>query len=1131
MASDQAQLPVDAAARSQALAIDGSFIVQAPAGSGKTELLIQRILALLAVVSAPEEILAITFTRKAAAEMRKRLLDALEQARDDAPPAEAHAMETRRRARLVLARDRERGWALLDHPARLQVLTIDSFCAALVRRMPWLSRFGEMPAIAEDAGELYREAAERLCLRVEGRGPEGAALQRLLDHLDNRLPLLRDLLVAMLGRRDQWLRHLPAGGTAAARAALERALEDYVRQALSHAATALGPARLQEAMLLGRWAGANLQETAGADNILAPLLERTVPPGTAAGDLPAWQAIAGLLLTGQGTLRSPRGITVALGFPPGRGTPEAEMKRRMAALLEGLADDHVCIERLQSLRALPVPVYTDRQWSVLAALIELLPLAVAELRATFRRRGRIDFAEIAHGALTALGDELAPTELLLQLDSRLRHILVDEFQDTSRVQYDLLTTLTAGWERDDGRTLFLVGDPMQSIYRFREAEVGLYLRARSAGIGTIRLTPLVLASNFRSQSRLVEWCNRHFRELFPAAEDAVRGAVPFAPAEAVRPPLAPPPVTATCFAPRDDRAEAAMVVDLIRRLREERPGDTVAVLVRARPHLALIVPALKAAGLRFSAQEIDPLSERPAIQDLLALTRALLHPADRVAWLAILRAPWCGLSLDDLLLLVADRPEATIPECLAAVREPRGLFAGLSADGLQRLERVAPILAAAAERKGRLPLRRLVESTWLSLGGPAGLAGNDLADVDRFLALLEELDEGGDLVRLDALEQRLAGLFAAPDAQAGEELQLMPIHKAKGLEFDAVILPGLGRTVGRSEPSLLLWQEDPDHGLLLAPIPAAGSDQPEAGYQALAGIHRDKDDLELLRLFYVAATRARCSLHLFGHTTLDREGRPATPAAGSLLHAVWKTLAAELSFPAGGPVGDQVPPPPPPGIRRLPADWKTPVLAASLPVTRPGGRRASAHAGLEAAGFSLSLRTEEGRIVGTVVHGCLERIARDGLEKWPLERLAVVQGELLAELAGGGVPLARANACLTQVMKALAQILRSERGRWILAPHREGDCELAITGVIDGMPVHAVIDRTFVDEAQVRWVIDYKTSAPREGESVDGFIERESERYRAQLEDYRALMMLQQPHVPIRTALYFPMFDGWCEVE
>ncbi len=111
----------------------------------------------------------------------------------------------------------------------------------------------------------------------------------------------------------------------------------------------------------------------------------------------------------------------------------------------------------------------------------------------------------------------APEDLALALGQRIRHILVDEFQDTSYTQFELLEKLTAGWEPGDGRTLFLVGDPMQSIYRFRQADVSLFLKARLEGIGAIRLEPLTLSVNFRSRPEIVEWVNRTFR-IDPAGE-------------------------------------------------------------------------------------------------------------------------------------------------------------------------------------------------------------------------------------------------------------------------------------------------------------------------------------------------------------------------------------------------------------------------------------------------------------------------------------------------------------------------------------------------------------------------------------------------------------------------------------
>src|SRR4051812_10567680 len=183
-------LVADAADRERALDPRRSFIVQAPAGSGKTELLVQRYLRLLATVERPEEILAITFTRKAAAEMKGRVLNGLPSVLEEG--------------------------AIADIAPRLRVQTIDALCAALTRQMPVTARFGAQPEIVQDARELYQEAARRT-LALE---PANSPAEHLLTHLDNNLDTARELLAAMLARRDQWLRKT---GRAPSRAELEAA--------------------------------------------------------------------------------------------------------------------------------------------------------------------------------------------------------------------------------------------------------------------------------------------------------------------------------------------------------------------------------------------------------------------------------------------------------------------------------------------------------------------------------------------------------------------------------------------------------------------------------------------------------------------------------------------------------------------------------------------------------------------------------------------------------------------------------------------------------------------------------------------------------------------------------------------
>jgi len=847
---------IDLDERRAALRPEASFLVQAPAGSGKTELLIQRYLRLLAVVEAPEEIVAITFTRKAAAEMRGRIINALERVSAEAAPADAAARQTFDLAAAAMARNRERGWRLEDSPGRLRIQTIDSLCGALTRQMPVLSRLGAQPEIVEEPRKLYEQAAADTLADLEGGSGWSEVIAVLLAHLDNDLPRVRTMVAGMLERRDQWLRHLEGG---IRRDELEAALRHAVESTLAAAAAALPRALVQELIELLEYAAANLERAGSAAAVTACRGLADLPPAQARS-LGAWRGITELLLTQKGDWR--KQADVRLGFPAaskGNGDAEAcrAMKERYKALLVRLGEEPQLLRQLQEIRDLPPPAYSEPDWLVVQALCELLKLADDKLRMLFAERNQIDFTGISRAAVQALGAEEAPTDLALCLDYRIAHILVDEFQDISVTQYTLLQRLTAGWSPGDGRSLFLVGDPMQSIYRFREAEVGLFLNTlEQQRLEQVAITPLNISVNFRSRSGIVDWVNEVFAQVLPATADTGRGAVSYTSAVAYHDHPETDAVTVYPLLGRDEEREAELVLDLIRNSRQSAPAGSIAVLVRGRSHLRAIVPRLKQAGLRFRAVDIEPLGTRPAIQDLMALTRALHQLHDRVAWLALLRAPWCGLTLAELLHLTGEAPSLTVWECL----QDEARLAALGEESRRRLLALREVLAVTLARRQRLSLSRWVESAWLRLGGPATLQdATDLENAATYFQLLDRFDDGGDLRDRDGFLAQLGDLYAAPDVEADGTLQIMTIHKAKGLEFDTVILPGLDRGSRSDENRLLRWAENPhrDHqDLLLAPVQEAG-DQASPVYEYLKRLEKEKQYFEDGRLLYVAATRAR----------------------------------------------------------------------------------------------------------------------------------------------------------------------------------------------------------------------------------------------------------------------------------
>ncbi len=1118
---------VDAAQRLQALEPNGSFIVQAPAGSGKTGLITQRFLVLLARVNSPEEIIAITFTRKAAAEMRDRLLSALRLATKPLPvDADPYLKQTRDLACIALERDAELNWQLLTNPARLRIQTIDSLCASLTRQLPIMARFGAQPAIADDPDSLYREAAQQTLADLERGEAWSPAIEHLLAHLDNNLAVAESMLVQMLAKRDQWLRHL-----------VSLSSEDERRELLQLALQGVIDATLQRAQQL--FPAAHISELCGVMNFAANHVndDHAMACCRELSDLPdedvaQWQGVIELLLKQDGEWRSnAKGVTAKQGFPAPSSTKdksEAQLfTRKKTALVEltGLLSEVPDLQQaLNDIRSLPGPNYSDDQWQIVEAMCELLLVAAAHLRVVFGSRGQVDFSEIQQSALQALGEEDNPTDLALALDYRIQHLLVDEFQDTSFGQYRLLQRLTAGWQRGDGRTLFLVGDPMQSIYRFREAEVGLYLRARHEGIGEIALTPLTLSVNFRSKAGIVEWVNQSFAQVFPQQEDATVGAVSYSDSVAFHDHAQDQNGAAVqihAALSHDIEGEAKQLVQLVGEALQQNPNGTVAVLVRARSHLVMVVAALKCAGLRYRAIEIEALGHRPVVQDLYALTRALLHPADRVAWLALLRAPWCGLSLADLAALTNAPRRAVVWELMQDV-------ASLSVTGQQRLQQLRVVLAQALQSRGRHRLRRWIESVWVQLGGPACVENaTDLEDAEVFFNLLDKLDSASGLDELKQLDESLAQLYALPDVDADERIQVMTIHKSKGLEFDTVILPGLGRKAPPGDSPMLVWQERWSEGgseLLLAPVRATGEEH-DAIYRYVQKIAAQKGEYETGRVLYVAATRAKRRLHLLGHTTLSEEDELREPQKSSLLRLLWPVVQPHFSElqrveSSSQPV-ELVLPTAAPVLRRLVCDWQRPSPTAAVTVINQ-----VTAGGDEPLDPDYLWASDSARHIGTVVHELLQRIGEEGMGQWSAVRIESLCPYYQIALSRLGVVIDELPTAVLRVEQALLQTLGDKRGRWLFDDsHQENRCEYAVSGLLNDQVVRSVIDRTFVDAEGRRWIVDYKT-ASHEGDDLDNFIAAEALRYRPQLERYAQMMALEDER-PIELGLYFPLLKKW----
>jgi ATP-dependent helicase/nuclease subunit A len=1189
--------PPDQDQRELALDPTCSAMVQAPAGSGKTDLLTRRFLRLLGEVNDPSEIVAITFTRAAAAEMRNRILAELEMAAAE-PAANSGEFSMEALAARALERSRRLDWKLLELSSQLRISTIDSFCAEIAARQPLLSRLGSGLRISESPDEIYRRAARATLMQL-GADTRAAnpdltdAIERLLEWRDNNWSEIESHLVAMLAQRDRWMQDFVLDRDPdweSLRERLERPFARAVSAGIEHLVRILRtvPGACAEAHELARFACA--QSGNARNRELAELADLPLGPFANHEEMEelrhVFLCLADLFLTGDNKLR--RRFDVSVGFPPDR----KREKQRILVLTQMLADVPGLESALASIRDLPPARYTDDEWSIVRAAFTLLHHAAGHLQVAFAEAGVADFVEVAQAARRVLQDEhRQPTEAAWQISDGIRHLLVDEFQDTSRRQHQLLSALVSEWPDPTGRTLFVVGDPMQSIYFFRQADPELFARVQSIGLELADgerhlLRGVRLTANFRTAPELVAALNGtfgasfanddgsgiHFDSVEPARLQASSNGVPlelhidFA-AELPRSRRDDPDSEQDRQDVAEERKQSTAeqldeMVSLIQlhharaiEARERGGRYRIAVLGRTRASLTPIAQALRQASVPFRAVELEPLAMRPEILDALALVRALYFAQDRAAWLGVLRAPWCGLSLQDLNTLCGAEARRPVPELL---RERLHL---LSSDGRAAAARLIQALDALPSLRSALPLSSLgtsIEQVWVSLGGPACVDAQARGNLDLLWQCLDRLPSGEPDLLGRQLHAALQKLSAQPDPNANGDcgVQLMTIHKSKGLEFEVVIVPDLHAGSRKTTNTMLSWLErglaeaDDTNEItefLIAPFQPKGVER-SAAKKWVDDERRKRERQEMRRIFYVAATRAREELHLFTRAEYKGDGELCKPPE-SLLEVAWPAFEPEIrrrfaewrshrqeaeieKIAAGGNNLVEMPGSArPASIRRLPPGYQ-PTLRVPAPA-RFSGNRASPL-------FLRHLGGMESRALGTAVHTFLEEAAhRRASSSWEDTRAAlpVLLPRLVSHARASGMDHHSAEQIVGRAVDIALSATREPAGAWILSPHPDAASESRWTGVVNGA-IHTVqVDRVFragpapqSEGENVWWIIDYK-SAHSDVRDLAEALPHLRELFAPQLEIYAEVLRgLHGREIEIRAGLYYPRlpaFDWW----
>ena len=1011
------QQPSDHQVRKKALG-QGSFIVQAPAGSGKTSLLVKRFLNRLLEVKSPKEVLALTFTNKAAAEMAQRLKEALEGKSED--------NEIKKIVEKISKHALKNKWdeGYID---TLMVMTIDKLALRLIKQTPILSSSGVNFLTDEDPDDLYRETIRETIT-------SNAENHLLFKYFDYDYHKLTEQLLALISKRDQWL-PIVSGLLRSNDKNIEEIYGTYYTNELNI---------WVEEKIKPNFTNEDLKELEIIVSYLADNknIDRKDKLRSSI-NYEFWFYIRDLILTKSGK-QIRKKIDTSGGFPA--TNVGKEIKERLLKLIKlknnkfNILIDFFNVTYHKNI----VDIYP-----LITPFCLLLIDMVTRLNEKFKERRIIDFTQIMGNAVEALRD----THLPLILDQNISHILVDEFQDTNESQLIFIELLTQNFAGNPDKSFFAVGDPMQSIYRFRKAEVEIFSRVQKNGISDLKLTSLFLKVNFRSNKNIIDWLNNSFSKAFPLIDDSDEGSVPYSSCESSNNNLegGMELIALTCDTKSKTaqyEAEALYVLNLIKDTRKSNPDASIAVLTRSKAHLNELITLInkKDSSIPIDAIEMSKILSNQTFQDILCLTKALFDFSDRTNWIAALKSPWCGLSINDLVLLFEKDHKSLVWELINNIDNT----SRLDKNSARRLRSFVEVIRENIQYRGRISHRYFVEGIWRQLNGEESMVdSNDIQNIDLFLELLEEASE---ILSIDfiKLERLIENKFISKTSIQKNSIKFLTIQRSKGLEFDHVIIPNLNKRTRNEESDLVLYDKS------TLSIKNPGNDKNLHSYHAYK--ERKRLDNEKIRLLYVAMTRAKNKCYLIG--TVKKEGDLVIPNSGTFMNILWPFFSdkfTEIATPEDENSFEKFIP----KLRRLNDNFYS------------GDKRYKRSIDTEELSFCYpNMSTDIQRFTGNIVHKYLEIIVKKQLD---IDKILCNKLDYTESLyLGKNFKKKDIKIGLNLVKKSLEMLKKTSDGRWILNRYLADNSEVSYLLESNNTTTQHIPDRSFI-ENDIQWIIDYKT--------------------------------------------------------
>lgn len=1107
--------------------------VNASAGTGKTWLLVTRLIRLLLTGARADGIFAVTFTRKAATEMQTRLnarllelaqsepteLKALLQ-QIDAPTDDA----TLRRATTLYEE-------LLRSSFTVKTTTFHAFCQDILRRFPLEAGIPPGFELLESTAELKRAAWDALCAEA-GRDPQSAtalAIETLFEHC-NGLANTQTVLNSFLEHRSDWW-------------AFTESQADPISFAIDTLSTQLNVSAddMPEADF---FSPATLSLLAD----FVALLQKHPGKKNAA----ALEALA--IARDESEHAEVRFTFCCKAFLTAAGTPLARKESKAQANSMGDAGQQrflelhfqICekIEDAKTLRhAIDSLLRTSAWYQAGDALLAHYQQLKAEQRL-------LDFADLEWQAYRLLNHSDNVHWIQYKLDQRIDHLLIDEFQDTNPTQWRLILPLLeelAANEDRNNRSVFLVGDNKQSIYRFRRADPELFVAAQDWLDEKLEAVSQPLDTSWRSAEAIMTLVNRVFgvgplnRQLLQFSQHATHhpqlwGQVEFLPlisgmdddAEnmdeatgGLRNPLKTPRLLA-----QDQRhhEEGRQVAKKIRQLIDERTlinsgeatrplgyGDII-ILLRQRTHAGDYEQALREADIPYIGANRGTLLQSLEVQDLVHLLSLLVTPFNNLGLASVLRSPLFACSHEDLMAL-ANQTEGTWMDRLTII--------GNLAENGSPLHRAHTLLTHWREMVGSLPVHDLLDRIYCEAdvlnryqaAYPPHLQHRVAANLTRFIELALEVDSGrypsiGHFVsRLQSLQQQEQD---APDEgsplHAGARVRLMTIHAAKGLEAPVVFLVDSTTTRSNSaaHQAVVDWPAQ-------APRPVsfllAGTKEKQDRFmQHILDRHAQAETREDANLLYVAITRPKQFLFISGCQPLRGDAlgwygllrapfvdeNEETPIDGFLFTS-GKQATASLTRDKAS----------------------TATLATQKPIepvtleTPKGGLAPSRQVTDETLATGQAT-DPDGRTRGIAIHRMLQLLS---------EQAADIPQRVAAEL---GLPAD--DSQLTPWFDTARQVFQSAEFAHLFDPARFVNAfnEVPLNYDRNGQNVYGIIDRLVIAEDCI-WLVDYKTHHTQDSAALEAL----TEHYQAQLDYYRAGIQRLWPALPVKAGLLFTTTLTW----